>query len=109
MRLSFLTQSKCMEKEVSVHEFEQAIKQTHGCLSALHSRKFLHENVQGQPVWHGEVLTFDLLNHPTAQRCYAWAVEGRVTAVLHEGPVDSPQAAVRETLATEHPTGPTDP
>ncbi len=97
-----------MGKETSVHEFEQAIKRTHGCLSALHSRKFLHENLQGQPVWHGEVLTFDLLNHSTAQRCYAWAVDGRITAVLHEGPVDSPQTAVREAIAAGHLTEPTD-
>ena len=86
-----------MEKEVSVHEFEQAIKQEHECLSALHSRKFVHEN-QGQAVWHGEVLTFDLLNHPISQRCYAWTADGRITVVLHEGPVDSPEAAVRETI-----------
>jgi len=89
------------KKEVSIHAFERVIKQTHGCLSALHSRLFLQERSQGQLVWQGEVLTFDFLNHPTLQRCYAWAVDGRVTVVLHEGPVDSPQTAVREAIAAE--------
>ncbi len=91
-----------MKKEVSIHEFERAIKQVHGCLSALHSRRVIHHLLEGQSVWHREVLTFDLLNHPTLQRCYAWAVDGQVTVVLHEGLVDSPQAAVREAIRAEH-------
>ncbi len=37
----------------------------------------------------------ELEGHPTASRCYTWGVDGQVTAVLHEGPIDSPQAAVR--------------
>ena len=45
-------------------------------------------------VWEGEVLVFDLIRHPTAATAYAWSVGQQVTAVLHEGPVDSPQAAV---------------
>ena len=56
-------------------------------------------------MWQGEVLTFDLLNHPTAARCYAWAVDGNVTAVLHDGPVDSPRAAVRVFVENEQRQG----
>ncbi len=37
--------------------------------------------------------------------CYAWSVDGRVTAVLREGPVDSPQAAVRAAIVAEHKEG----
>ncbi len=44
------------------------------------------------------MLVFELLDRPTASRCYAWEVDGEVTAVLHEGPVDSPQAAVRASI-----------
>ena len=36
---------------------------------------------------------------------YAWSVDGRVTAVLHEGPVDSPQAAVRTAIGGRAPQG----
>ena len=53
----------------------------------------------------GEVLVFGLLDHPTAPKCYAWEVDGEVTAVLHEAPVDSPQAAVRAAIATGHKGG----
>ena len=48
------------------------------------------------------MLVFDLLDHPTAQYCYAWEVDGRVTAVLHEGPVDSPLAAVRAAIISDY-------
>lgn len=87
-------------KDTSVQDFETAIKGAHGCLSALHSRRVVREAFPGRPVWEGEVLTFDLLNHPTAARCYAWVEEGRVTTVLHDGSVDSPRAAVRSHVET---------
>ena len=47
-------------------------------------------------------MVFQLLDHPTAPKCYAWEVDGEVTAVLHEGPVDSPEAAVRAAIVAEH-------
>ena len=56
------------------------------------------ETFQGQEVWRGEVLVFELLDHPTASKCYAWSVDQKVTAVLHEPPVDSPLAAVRAAI-----------
>ena len=46
--------------------------------------------------------------HPTATRTYAWssAIEGstkrRFFAVLHQPPVDSPQAAVRAAIVAEN-------
>ncbi len=39
--------------------------------------------------------------HPTAQRCYAWEVDGQVTTVLHTGRVDSPVAAVRASILAD--------
>ena len=83
-----------MSSKTSIHDFERAIKQAFGCLSALHSRRVVHELFR-DTVWEAEVLTFDLLNHPTAARCSAWSIDGKVPAVLHDGPVDSPRAAVR--------------
>ena len=59
-------------------------------------------------MWEGVVYVFDLADHPTATRAYAWSspIEGstkrRFFAVLHQPPVDSPQAAVRAaTVAQE--------
>ena len=49
----------------------------------------------------------ELQGHPTATRAYVWshAVDDsekrRYVAVLHQGPVDSPEAAVRATIVQE--------
>jgi hypothetical protein len=47
---------------------------------------------EGHTVWEGEVLIFDLLDHATAPKCYAWEVDGQVTTVLHEALVHESQA-----------------
>lgn len=64
------------------------------------------ETFQGKTVWDGTVEVFDLIGHPTAKRAYAWAHETdqgktRYVAVLHEGPVDSPQNAVKAAIISE--------
>ena len=88
--------------ELPISEFLFAIKQTNGATASIRGGVCVVETFAEQIVWEGEVLVFDLLDHPTAKTCYAWSVEGRVTAVLHEGPVDSPEAAVRAAIAAEH-------
>lgn len=85
--------------EIPLHEFETAIAATHGAKSRLVARERVHEQHQGQTVWIGEVLVFELLDHPSATRCYAWEVDGEVTAVLGEGPVKSAADAVRAAIA----------
>ncbi len=40
----------------------------------------------------------------TAIQCYAWEVDGKMTAVLRQGPVDSPLAAVRASILAERET-----
>ena len=79
--------------------FEKAIMATHGVGARLLRRERVVESFEGVTVWEGEVLIFDLLDHPSALWCYAWEVDGEVTAVLHEPPVDSAQAAVRASIA----------
>ncbi len=81
--------------ELSLKAFQHAIRQTHDAEAKIADRVKVNERFGDQSVWMGEVLVFDLEGHPTASRCYAWEVDGRVTAVLHEPPVDSPLAAVR--------------
>lgn len=87
--------------ELPIEGFERAIRATHGAQAKLAGRVSVLEMFKGEAVWEGEVLVFDLLDHPTASRCYAWEVDGRVTAVLHTGPVDSPLAAVRASILAE--------
>ena len=87
--------------EQPIATFQKAIQATHGCDSELRERVLVQEVFETQPVWEGEVLVFDLIGHATATVCYAWSVETEITAVLGEGPVDSPEAAVRASVV-EH-------
>jgi hypothetical protein len=88
--------------DVSLETFEKAIKATHGAKAKLLARERVEEVFEGEPVWRGEVLVFELLDHPSASRCYAWEADKEITAVLGEGTVDSPIAAVRAyILATD--------
>ncbi len=87
--------------ELPIAAFQKAIQATQGCRSALRERVPIREELRGQPVWEGEVLVFDLIGHSTALTCYAWSVDQQVTVVLHEGPVNSPRAAVRAKLVEE--------
>ena len=87
--------------ELPLAGFLEAIEKTHGSRAEYAKRQRILVLFQGKVVWRGEVLVFALLNHPTAKTCYAWSVDGRVTAVLHEGAVDSPGAAVRAAIAAE--------
>ncbi len=87
--------------KIPLKTFEQAICATHDAAAKLAKRVSVVEIFEGETVWEGEVLIFDLQVHPTAQRCYAWEVDGQVTAVLHTGPVDSPVKAVRASILAD--------
>jgi len=90
--------------DIQLPAFERAILAMHGAKAKLSHRAHVEESFDGATVWTGEVLTFTLEGHPTAAYCYCWEVNGEVTAVLGEGPVDSPEAAVRASiLADEEP------
>jgi hypothetical protein len=88
--------------DVPLSSFERAIKDTYGAKSRLLGKERVDHPFEGEPAWQGEVLVFELLDHPSASRCYAWEVDEEVTAVLGQGTVDSPVAAVRAyILATD--------
>ena len=92
--------------EIPLESYIEAIRATHGCDSQLWDKATVREEFEGETVWEGEVLIFDLLGHPTATRCYAWEVDAEVTAVLRVGPVDSPGAAVRASILADSEGGP---
>lgn len=87
--------------DLPIRRFQRAILATHKCRSDMRERVFVREVFEDESVWEGEVLVFDLTGHRRAIACYAWSVNQRVTAVLAEGPVDSPQAAVRAAIVAE--------
>ena len=72
--------------ELPLPEFEKAILVTHGSTARLRSRSVVRELFRGATAWEGEVLVFEIEGHPTATQCYAWSVDGRVTAVSSRRP-----------------------
>lgn len=79
----------------------EAIRAGHGVGSKLLAKERVTERFQGETVWTGEVLVFELEGHPSAELAYAWEVDGEVTVVLGEGPVRSAQDAVRASIMSE--------
>jgi hypothetical protein len=95
--------------EAPVEALIEVIHNLHGCNAVWVESVPVKETFQGQLVWEGEVQVFDLKGHPTASRCYAWSYvtdektgKRKFFAVLHQGPVDSPQAAVRAAVVAEY-------
>ena len=85
--------------------FHEAILATHGTDSIFLWRERVVETFEGETVWEGEVLVFELVEHQTAARWFCWEVDGQVTAVLKEGPVKSPQDAVRASIMADEEAG----
>ena len=88
--------------DLSIDAFREAIHATHNADSKLIERVPVHEQFQGETVWEGEVLVFELIDHPEASCCYAWEVDGEVIAVLGVGPVQSAQDAVRASILADN-------
>lgn len=94
--------------EVATEALQEAIRNLHGCGSRFVESVPVTETFNGETVWAGAVQVFDLIDHPTAQRAYAWshAVDGsenrRFVVVLHAGPIDSPQKAVQAAITNEY-------
>lgn len=66
------------------------------------------ETFKGQTVWEGIVEVFELVDHPTAHRVYAWANDTadpnsprHHVTVLHLHPIKSAQDAVRAAIVQE--------
>jgi hypothetical protein len=75
--------------DISERQFLEAIGEMYT------GRETVREIFDGEVVGEGEVLTFSLREHPEATTCYAWEVDGQVTAVLGVPPVRSALDAVR--------------
>jgi hypothetical protein len=93
--------------EDTIIVLQKAILDLHGCKAIWVESVPVKETFKRETVWEGIVQVFDLQKHPTAKRCYAWShgldnsKKRRFFAVLHQGPVNSPQAAVRATIIAE--------
>ena len=87
-----------------------AVEGLHDCEALFAYEIDITERFNDEVVWEGSVSVFDLEGHPSASECYAWSepVKGsdkrRFFAVLKVSPVDSPEAAVRASIMSDHKT-----
>jgi hypothetical protein len=95
--------------EAPVKALIEAIRNLHGCEATWVESVPVKETFQGKTVWEGEVQVFEVKGHPAASRCYAWSYvsdektgKRKFFTVLHQGPVDSPHAAVRAAIVAEY-------
>src|SRR5437763_1746476 len=94
--------------EVEANQLKEAVEKMHGGTATLAQSVPVTEMFAGEIVWQGVVHVFDLAEHAIATRAYAWSspIEGstkrRFFAVLHQPPIDSPQAAVRAAIVAEN-------
>jgi hypothetical protein len=96
------------KQELNIKALQRAILDLHGCKSTWVESVPVKEVFEGETVWEGVVEVFDLQDHPTASRCYAWShgvddsKKRKFFAVLHQGPVKSPKNAVRAAIVSEN-------
>jgi len=101
-----VTKKKIYHPEIE--DAKNAVEGLHACKAIFIESVEVIETFQGQTVWEGSVHTFDIEDHPTATRCYAWSspIEGsskrKFFAVLHIPPVISAQKAVKAAIVHEH-------
>jgi hypothetical protein len=97
--------------KVEIDQLREAVEHMHGGKARLAQSAPVKETHQGATVWEGVVHVFELTEHPTATRAYAWSspIEGsdkrRFFAVLHQPPVTSPAEAVRAAIVAEQRSG----
>lgn len=102
MRTEDAAETETGVNDIPLAVFADAIRATHGAKAeVLERRERVHETFEGETVWEGEVLVFRLSGHLEADRCYAWEVDGQVTAVLGVPPVRSARDAVRAAVLAE--------
>ena len=60
-------------QEVPIPALVEVIRNLHGCKAVWIKSVPVKETFQGDTVWEGVIQVFDLKDHPTASRCYAWS------------------------------------
>ena len=88
-------------KDANTDLLKRVIEIQHGGTATCVKSVKLVEPRSAQTQWNGMVHVYDLAGHPKAKRAYAWSsiIDGssgeRYFAVLHQGRINNPTAAVR--------------
>lgn len=86
----------------------RAVEKLHGVKAIFIDSSPVHEEMDGKTVWKGTVSLFDLTDHPTAKKCFAWSVpptsstKEKFYAVLMTPQIDTPEKAVRASIIADH-------
>ena len=88
-----------------VQFLQDGIKAQHGCESKHSHAAMVHEEMDGETVWKGEVEVFDLSGHPEATKAFAWAFrndDGEIKgiAIINKPPTGSLREAVQAAIAS---------
>jgi hypothetical protein len=88
-----------------IENIKKAVERHAGCRANHVESNPVTEGYRDQIPWEGVVEVFDLDGHPKANRAYGWQFgEGQnaqYTVVLGIPPINSPNAAVRASIAAE--------
>ena len=90
-----------------IQGLRDVIRRVHGVDSEHVESVPVKEEFRGQTVWEGIVEVFNLKDHPTASRVYAWMRDTdepgkpRHVTVLHVHPIKSAHDAVRAAIVQE--------
>jgi hypothetical protein len=88
-----------------IENIKKAVEKRAGCAATHRESAPVTEGYLDQIAWEGVVEVFDLDGHPKAKRAYGWQFwegqDAQYTVVLGIPPVDSPNAAVRASIAAE--------
>jgi hypothetical protein len=86
-----------------IDKLRDAIQVTEKCRATHYASVPVREMFGNSVAWEGVVEAFDLKGHPKTKRAYAWSYQGdkeeQFVVVLEIPPVDSPNTAVRASIA----------
>lgn len=92
-----------------IEELQDVIRKLHDSETTHVETVPVVETFNGQTVWEGEVEVFDLHDHPSASRIYAWSHDTddpssprRTVTVLHLPPAITPRRAVQVSIASDY-------
>lgn len=96
------------DKDQYLDWLKAEVQEAYGCPVYYVRAEIVHEAIEGNTVWLGDVEVFGLIGHAQARRCFAWGhdfdrsdTKGRIIAVLETPSVGSAQHAVRLQLAKD--------
>ena len=90
----------------SLEAYKRAIKHLHRCYATFDRFCPVTVHLDDDTTWQSFIAVFDLLGHPSAERCYIWPDhEGshawRYSAVLHGNGIESAEDAVLWVIAEQ--------